>query len=189
MKGVIPNLNVNYIPAADIFIGAQAPYGLGLELGFIPSIDQGGVKFDKKGGNLKWTVNEVLLPKFPVDIALRLMYSSASLSYAQTTNGVNSTISFDSKLFEVNAAVSKRFLVFEPYLGLGFVKQTSTLSATANAQLFNQSVTLSNSLGKSSSSVWLYGGLQIKLLILTISAEYDRIFGVDSYMAKIAFKI
>ena len=190
LKTAIPATSGAYVPSGDIFLGFQFPKGLGVEMGFLPSVNTNGFTFKKFGGDLKWTVTSAFAKKrSPFDFALRAMSTSTSLSYSQTVSGVNDTVSYDAHIWGANASLSKRLFIFEPYIGFGFIKQTGTLGNTGTVQLFNSAVTPNASFSESSSSSWFYTGMQIRLLVPTISAEYDSMFGIKSYAVKFALKI
>lgn len=180
---------LSVLPGGDIFIGVQAPFGLGLELGMLPSLNVNGLKARKIGADLKWTVNEAVLKSLPFDVALRGMLTSVDLSYEEAIGPAKDTIALKSTVLGTNLSLSKRlFYIFEPYVGLGYIHQSSTLSNNGTISLFNNTVSLSNSWDHSGGSAWFYAGLQLRLVVPTISMQYDSMFGVGSASAKIGFK-
>ena len=180
---------LKYTPNAEIYLGAQFPLGIAAEFGFFPSLSVGGFKIHSIGGDLKWTFTDLVKAKsLPVDVALRVMYAGAGLSYAQTISGVADTISYSSSSFGTNLSVSKKFLLLEPYLGLGYLHTSSTLSDTGAITLFQSTVSLTDSFSDTHGGIWFYAGLQFTLLIATFSAEYDDMYGVSAGAIKVAFR-
>jgi hypothetical protein len=126
----------------------------------------------------------------PLDVAARVMYSSTSMSYTQTVTTpapATDTLSLSTHSFGVNVSASKKLIILEPFAGLGWMSQSGTLSNTGNIPLFSTALTNSNS--ASNSGLWAFGGLQFKLLILNITAEYDSMMGISSESIKVGFKI
>lgn len=192
-KGIKNNIpgagNINWIPTGDIYLGAQAPLGLAVEAGFIPTLTLGSAKFGKYGGNLKWTVNEVFFTDLPLDVAVRGGYSSAKVSYNQTISGVADKITYKSHQYSGQLMGSKKLLIFEPYLGLGLIKQSSDLGNTGTTTLYSTTVSLSNSLSKDYTTFWFSGGVQIHLFFMNLTTQFDSMFGTQVYSAKLGFKI
>lgn len=184
----IPGTNLSQVPSANIFFGLQGPNGLALELGILPQMAMNGFSFNSFGGNLKWTLSDNIRKPFPVDIAIRLMFSYTSMSYSETISGATDTVSLFTKVKGTNISVSKKLLIFEPYVGAGVIEETGTLSSKGAISLFNSSVTANNSYTSTMSSSWLYAGMQTKLLFLTISGQYDSMFGISTETLKVAFK-
>lgn len=188
VKNEISGVNINYIPAADLYLGVHGPWGLALELGLLPRIKVKGIDLQQYAGDVKWTINKVFFEWLPVDVAVRGMFSTAQIKYAETINGVNDTIDYDTTLFGGNLAVSKQFFFLEPYAGIGYVRQDATLGNTGTIRLFNTDVTAANSLDKKNGSVWFYGGIQFHIFAANLTAEYDNAFGVPTYSAKVGVK-
>lgn len=190
ISGSIPGVNINSIPAGDIFIGLSFPFGLGLELGFIPNINRGGIRLMQKGSSLRWSPTALLSDRPACDFAIRLLRASASLGYVQTISGVKDTISFDTTMSGFNLELSKRFLyLFEPFISFGFMHQDSTLANTGSVTLFNNTITLSNTYSKQSSSAVFNVGMQLHFLILAVTGEFERMFGTNTMALKVSLRI
>lgn len=188
IKSEISGISLNYAPGGDIYLGVQAPFGLALELGFIPALTVKDIRLEKYGGDVKWTVNKVFFDWLPVDVALRGMYTRGQVQYKQTISGIQDMIDYNTAVYGVNASVSKQLLFIEPYLGLGWVRQDATLGNTGRITLFNRTITAQNSFEKKLSSVWYYGGVQFHIFFGNLTAQYDNMFGVHTYSAKVGFK-
>ena len=184
-------LPVSQIPNANIILGLQLPRGFAVEVGFLPKLSLSGLNFNSWGGDLKWNVGAGLGRSLPVELAARVMYSNTSMSYTQTVTTpapATDTLSLSTHSFGVNVSASKRLILLEPFVGLGWMSQSGTLSNTGNIPLFNTSLTNASSYNSSNSGLWAYGGLQLKLLILNITAEYDSMMGISSESVKVGFK-
>lgn len=189
VKSEISGVDINYIPAGDIYVGLHGPFGLALELGFIPALTLKDIKLEQYGGDLKWTINKVFFGEWlPVDVALRAMYSSANILYKQTINGVADVIDYSTKLYGFNLSASKQLLFIEPYAGIGWIKQEANLSNTGTIRLFETSITASNSIDKNIGTAWLFAGVQFHIFMANLTAEYSNIFGVHTYATKLGFK-
>ncbi len=168
-------------PAADIALSAQAPLGIALEVGFIPSITISSGKIKRGSFNLKWTWTDVF--PMPVTSALRLGFGATSFSWHDT--GANADYGYKARFTQFQASISKKLAIFEPYLGLGLISQTSNLSVTGSTPVANGQF----SFGRKSSSFWMSGGAQLSLLILSLGAQVDRALGETSLSLRLGFKI
>jgi hypothetical protein len=185
-------LPVSQIPHANIILGLQLPRGFAVEVGFLPNLSLSGLSFNSWGGDLKWNVGAGLGKLLPLDVAARVMYSTTSMSYTQTVTTpapATDTLSLSTHSFGFNVSASKSLVILEPFVGLGWMSQSGTLSNSGNIPLFNTSLTNANTYNASNSGLWAFGGLQFKLLILNITAEYDSMMGISSQSIKVGFKI
>lgn len=181
--------NAPWIPGGDLFVGLQAPLGFGAEFGFLPKLNINGLRASKFGGDLKWNADAVVGPLLPVDLAIRAMLTSTTIDFDQVIQGISGSVGVKSTVWGLNASVGRRFFyVLEPYLGLGYIHQTGKVSAAGSIPVFDTTLTAADSWEYSSSSLWFYGGLQLRLLVPTFSVQYDSVFGVNTISAKLAVK-
>lgn len=179
--------NISALPMGDIVVLAQAPLGLGVEFGFLPRKTINGFSAKRTAFNLKWTFTDVFLrDRTPFDAALRVGYGMNEFEYAQTVSGVLDTVEFDSKALRMELAMSRKFFVFEPYLGLGLLRTSSTLSNTAAVTLFN--FASANTYDYSQSSFLVNIGTEIRLVFLTLSGQVEWAFGETTGAIKLGFK-
>lgn len=188
INNVISGSNVSVVPNADIFLGAQAPFGLAIEIGFVPQRDFSDFSVRRFGFNAKWTLTKVVLTDFPFDIAARMMFGSSELSYRYTISGISDTATYDTNQWGFNLSIGKSLFIVDPYIGLGFVNQSSTLSNGGNIPLFNTTVSTARSYSKDKTSVWFYAGAEVKLMLLTLGVQYDNVFGTHTGSGKIGLK-
>lgn len=179
------------IPVVDIFTGVQLPLGLAIETGFLPKAKVGSFSARRFGANIKWTFTDLALRrkiKVPFHAALRVGFTSTSLSYGQVIAGVQDTVKFESKSFQTQLAFSRQFGIVEPYMGLGYVRQDTSLSNTATASVDLYNFTTALSYGVQKGSFWFNTGAELKLLFMTLAAEYHNTYAVSSGVAKLGFK-
>lgn len=187
-----PIQDLDFVPSADLFLGVQGPLGLALELGGVPRTTVQDFRIQKIAANVKWTITDLFFGDvLPVEAALRAGYGRNTFDYRQTVtvsgSPVSDTVEFDSRVLQTQLAVSYQVLVFEPFLGLGWARQSSTLSnSVATVDLFNFTNAQSFEVGKG--SFWLNAGFEMRLLAFTLGAQYDRLFGNSSVSAKLGFK-
>lgn len=185
----IPSANIPALPAADIVFALQGPYGIALEAGFLPSLALKGFTVKRFGMNARWTFTDVLLRgNIPFDAALRLGFGGNEFSYTQNVSGVDDRVTFESNSFRAEVAMSRKFFVFEPYLGLGLLSTSNTLSNTAGVSHPLFSFTTSETYSNSQSSFLLNLGVEIKLFVLTLTPEVDFAFGETTGALKLGFK-
>jgi hypothetical protein len=179
--------DISILPAADIIGTLQGPFGISGEVGFLPKISVNGFSFKRTAFNAKWTFTDVLLREHtPFDAALRVGFGKNQFSYGQTINGVSDTISFDSKALRAELAMSRKFLVFEPFIGLGILKTSSTLANTASVSLYN--FQQSDSYDYSKSSFLFNVGTEVRLIFITIGAQVEWAFGETTTSLKAGLK-
>lgn len=181
-----------YLPSGDIQI-ALGIKSLTFEAGMIPTLAVSGNTFSRFGAALKWTANRTLLKKFPLSVAARALYSKASIGYTQTDGTGTVDVDYSASQFGAQLVTSKFLGGFgfgiEPYVGIGFLNQSSTISATGTGDLFGSSYsTGTTSVSGNGLGLWLQAGLMLRLGILGFSAEYDQLYGQKGFAGKVAFR-
>lgn len=185
--GLTGSNEVSALPAADIVATLQAPYGIAWEIGFLPRMSLRNFAIRRTAFNVKWTFTEIMRPeRVPFDAAVRLGYGKNEFSYEQVVSSVNDRITFESEALRLEAGMSKKFLVFEPYIALGVLYIDSVLSNTASAPLYN--FTASQSYSHSKSSVLFNIGTEVRLVFLTLGAQLEWAFGATNASAKLGLK-
>lgn len=174
------------------------PMGLTVEALVFPKMKISDLNIGQYGGALAWTITDEVLPNPFVNVALKGFYTKTSMDYTQRLNNsstgnqpVDATISFDDALYGVQALASHKILVFEPYVGIGYVKSKGDLSVAAslapNATIF-PGQGIGNSASSKPSSAQLMGGLDIRLAFFSLGAEYQRSFGTSSLTGRVSFR-
>lgn len=189
VNALIPNAHIPLLPAADIVFALQGPYGIAIESGFFPSVAVKGFSLKRFGMNARWTFTDVILRgNIPFDAALRVGFGNNKFSYNQVSSGINDTVSFTSNALRLELAMSRKFLVFEPYIGLGLLRTSNTLSHSAGVSSPLFSFTSADSYSNSQSSFLFNIGTEIKLLFFTFTPELDIAFGETTGAAKFGMK-
>jgi hypothetical protein len=180
------------IPTGSIIIGVSAPFGLGADVGFIPNINAGSASLSNIGATLRWTFSElpVIQALNLFDMAVRVGGTTSKFSFEQEVNpGVKDKVTYKTSVLTGQIVAAKSLGgILIPYLGLGIAKQTASLGNTVNGQLFNTSVTQTDSFSKQYSSFWLNAGFEVKLAILSLGFEFNRMFDTNSGSFRLGFK-
>ncbi len=182
-------LSQSNIPFGNIQAGVNIPFGLGLELGYLPLPSFSGTTFSSCGLGLKWNVTSVFYSKLPFDFALRTTYSSAKMSYEQSIEGDSVNVDYSTKIYGGTLMLSKVLLFLEPYFAYGFVHHSSTLSGSGSVSIFNNNFpALTGQVADGKTSSWLQAGVELKLLMLAIGFQYDRVFNTSTSSFKVGLK-
>ena len=183
VKETDPTTTVDMIPHAGILGVLTIPFGITGELTFIPERTISDVTIENTTFALKWTATDSVL-SLPFDLAVRAHYSSNTFSYKDTISSVDTTVAFDTTSIGANVTAGIDLLIFEPYVGLGYVSSDSDVTLTGNVSIFN--FTTSSSASASHSGAHFFAGTNINLLFLNIGAEYANIYGNSRYTAKLS---
>lgn len=191
-------------PHAALIGRVGLPYAFTLESAFIPAKTISDVTFQTLGGAVMWTPTEMFMEDLPFTVAAKGYYTRTKISYTQNltdtssgvTSNVSSTIEFKDRIWGMQAIISKKILVFEPFAGAGFVSSNGELSvnASGNATIFANGFSgvvtggASKSASSKPTSTQLFAGLDIKLLFLSLGAEAQRSFGTSSYTGRVSFR-
>lgn len=201
LQNLVRRSNASYkedkLPHGGALARLGLPMGITVEALVFPKMKISDLNIGQYGGAVMWTVTDELLPNPFVNVALKGFYTKTSMDYSQTINNtstllqdVNATISFDDSLYGVQALASHKILVFEPYVGIGYVKSKGDLSVAAatapNATIFTGSI--GNKATSKPSSAQLMGGLDIRLAFFSLGAEYQRSFGTSSATGRLSFR-
>jgi hypothetical protein len=191
------NFKQDKFPHAGVLGRVGAPFGLTGEVVILPKIKASDVELSQYGGAVQWTVTDVFFKNLPVNVAVKGYVSKTSLSFKQVVRNanvpastVNGKISFDNTNLGGQLLVSKRLSVFEPYVGVGFSKANGELSVTTDDINFMGTIfTTGATRAKSKpSSAQLMAGLDVRLLFISLGAEYQRSFGTDSLSGRLSFR-
>lgn len=190
LNAVVSGLNTQYLPSGDIQMELGLPHGFTFEFGLIPSITYQGTSFSEYSGAVKWTATRTFLTKLPFSLAARAAYTSASLGHAQTISGVDVTVGYSTALISFQSIISKKFAVFEPFLSLGIISHSSSITSSGSASIFGNTFPVGTQAYTSGLvSFWPTAGLMINLVFIGIAAEYDNLWGLGSYSAKFSIRI
>jgi len=151
--------DASFLPVTKLHAHKGLPLDLdvGLSLARMPGLDG-----SLAGGEVRWS---------PLDGGLLL----PALSVRGTYSRLSGVRELDFNAYGVEAAISKGFLIFKPYLGLGYVHSTATpqVGALQRASLGQHKV---------------FGGLNINLGLLNYAAEVDQTGDAMSYGVKMGLR-
>lgn len=196
VKRTNANFKEDKFPHAAGLLRVGAPFGLAAEAMILPEIKVSDLKLKQYSGALQWTITDVFFTDLPVNVAVKGYLSKTGLKYSQQVpvSGVpgarvDATIDYDNTVMGAQLMVSKKLLVFEPYLALGYAKANGELNVTGagtvNATIFTSGARSAQS--KPSSAQFL-AGLDIRLFFLTLGAEYQRSFGTSGFNGRLSFR-
>lgn len=167
------------------------PFGLTAEASFFPAIGSDTYKFSNLALGLKWTMTQDLL-ELPLDIALKLNYTSTNLSFKQTINNsstgnvpVESTLNLKNGILAYGVFVSKTLAMIEPYIGFCYLSTRADLSVSGAGTIFDSSFTSGQSASSSPTGTLLTVGADLTLGFAKIGAEYASVYGTSRYLAKL----
>lgn len=191
VNSVFTGSQLPFFPGADIQAGLGVSNGVVLEVGYLPAYTYNGTSFSKLGLGMKWNFNRNILKNLPFDLAVQSTYTTASLSFTQPIQGADVTVNYNSTIFSVNMLLSKRFLyLFEPFIGFGISNQTSSITSTGSVSIFGSSFPLgTQNYSGTTLSPWYQGGILLNLLFVGVAAQYDNMFGLNSFTGKVTIRI
>ncbi|HEX4924023.1 MAG TPA: DUF6588 family protein, partial [Bdellovibrionales bacterium] len=192
VKEVDPQTTVSSLP--DVVLAAQVsvPYGITGELAFFPAVGSESFRFSNLGLGVKWTLTQGLL-ELPLDIAVKVNYTTTNLSFTQTINNASTgNVPVDSKVesktntLGYGVFVSKELALIEPYAGLTFLNAKSDLSVSGTGTIFDTTYTNGQSGSSSPSGTMFTLGVDLSLAIIKIGAEFNSVLGTQRYLGKLA---
>ncbi|MCB0378525.1 MAG: hypothetical protein KDD33_08540, partial [Bdellovibrionales bacterium] len=188
-----PNSDIAALPHAWLLAGISVPFGVSIELNFLPSVDVQDIKMSHNSLAVKWSITDQFFAGLPFDWSIRSYYTKSELSYRQTiVNGsfpgsITSDVGFENTMVGGDSMIGIDFGIVEPYAGVGFVNTKGELRASAVTatpySIFDDGV--SQSLSSKQNSARLIAGMTLHLTALKVGVEYSRLFGVNRVSAKL----
>jgi hypothetical protein len=187
---IFTGMSTPFLPTAMLMGAVGLPKGITLEAGFVPSLNYQGSTFSNLAFGAKWTLTRSVFAKWPVDVALRANYTSAGMSYTQNITGGTVAVRYGSGIFSADLVASYPLPILEPFIGLGFITDSSSLTGTGTASLFGASFPVgTTTYSEGRAAPWLYGGVKLHLTLVKISASYDFLYGISSWSLKAGISI
>ena len=184
-------------PHASILARVGVPLGLTAEVMFLPAYNKNGVKINQLGGAAMWTITDLFFADtLPFTWAVKGYLTKTTVKYTETFTPVNygipvtAGIEFSDSIYGIQTILSRKFFVFEPYLGLGLMKAKGalTVSGGAGQTIFSPAFSTSQTAESKQNSSQLLLGMDVRLLFLSLGAEYQRSFARNSYTARLSFR-
>ncbi len=177
-----PNASVPMMPSAGLLGAISIPMGLSFEVVLLPKYTANGVNLQKYGGAVQYKIID-----FPISLSVKGSYTKTSLDFTEVISGGNATINFDDTVMAVDLMAGKDLIFFEPYVGLGYASANGNLGVTGTASsIFAPSYTSAQSTNVTPSSARILVGVNFKLLIINLGAEYLRTFGTNAFNFKLS---
>lgn len=192
------NFKQKWLPHAGALARIGVPYGLTAEALIFPKVTVSDFQLSQYGGAVAWTVTDVFLKELPVNIMVKGFYTKTKFGVKQqvrNTSGVGPTnvdgrVSFDNSLLGGQLLVSKKLLVFEPYLGVGYAKAKGEVNVTTDNIAYQGNIFAVPGVSGISkpTSAQLMAGLDIRLGFFTLGGEIQRSFGTTSATGRLSFR-
>lgn len=169
----------------------SVPFGLSAEAVMIPQTEFSGIEIETFSGALSYDFSSLLPIPF-LDLALKAHFASGSVGYKTSDSisnvPVDSSVEVKTSSYGVNVSAGLGLLIVEPYVGVGFISSETKMKVDATSgTIFDSSFTTGKSAKKSHSGAHYFAGANVNLLIMHIGAEYENVFGVNKYTAKLSF--
>jgi len=182
--------NIPQLPGAGVLAAVSIPMGLSFELVFLPQTTVSNLNFQQVGGAVQYKVLD-----FPVSVSVKAHYTKTQFNFSQVINNastgnlpVNATVNFDNTLLGGDLMVGKDLIFFEPYAGVGFESASANLGVTGSttANVFAPAFTAAQTANSTPSSARFLVGVEFKLLLIRLGAEYLSAYGTSRYNLKLS---
>ena len=183
-------LSIPQLPSAGILAALSIPMGLSFEFIFLPSTTLNNLVYQQYGGAIQYKIMSL-----PVDLSVKAHYTKTLFNFAEVVNNastgnqpVNTTINFDDTHVGGDLMIGESLMIVEPYVGIGFETASANLGLTGSttANIFAPAFTSAQSASSSPSSVRFLAGLEFKLLLVRIGAEYLHVYDTNRYNFKLS---
>lgn len=178
--------NFDTLYNAALFGRVDAIYGLGAEVTMLP-FEFSSLKLKTYSFAIKWTLTD-LFKVIPFNIKLKAFYNTADISFEDNDGTSSYDVKYKHKGKGINVTFSKKILLVEPYVGIGYVSGESDITANGSTNFFGSTVSqgVDNKNIKSSGSHF-FAGIAANLIAVKVGLEYSKVLGVDRVAAKLAF--
>ncbi|MCB0361778.1 MAG: hypothetical protein KDD35_03615 [Bdellovibrionales bacterium] len=192
VKETDPNASEGALIHGGLLAQVSVPFGLSVEASLIPSTGGDDLKISNTGIGIKWTMTDAVF-NLPFHLALKASATKTTLDFATIVNNastgnlpVDSKMEFSSSSTALSLIASKDLLIFEPYFGLGMVQSSGDLAITGAGNVFDTTLTASQSASAKTSGVTYFVGSELKLIFLKLGVEYSKVIDVTRVTGKLA---
>lgn len=175
---------VDKLPVLGAYARLGIPFGVSFDLTILP-IDLAGFTYKYNSIGTQWTFTDLL--EWPLEMQLRLNYTTAKLAWQVDDALLSSTVTYDHSSFNMALVISKKFLFIEPYIGFGRVSGSNDLTAVGTATIFDSSVSQSQRVGVDTKDNYYFLGIDVNLLLVQVGAEYAKNFSNQRISGRISF--
>lgn len=180
-REVDPGLKADPLYFGSALAQISVPLGLTVEANLVPKVGSDDFKFSNLGLGAKWTLTQTLL-NWPFSMALRGTVTRTEVSFRQTVSSVQQNLKFTNSQQAFSVVFSKNLILLEPYVTAGFASANGELSGAA---IFNGDLAGASSASGKNAGGFYGGGVEVKLLILKIGAEYMRLYDTNRLAGKV----
>lgn len=193
VKEASPSTEVSVIPHAGLVGAVTVPFGLTAELAIVPTVKAEGAEYSSFAGAVKWALSDGLLPIIPFNLAVRGFLANSEFKFNQTINNAstgnvptNVNVSYEGSVMGLQLLASPKLPIVEPYVGLGYLSGKGDLGVSGSATATFFDFTSAQSATTKPTSSQFLAGLNVRLMLLSLGAEYSRAFGADTFTGKLA---
>ncbi len=170
-----------------LLVALSVPLGFTGEIVYFPKTTISDSSFQTTSLGLKWTASESVLI-LPLNLAFRGIYTSSEFSFNQTLSGTTATVTNKNTVTGLQVLVSPKLPFVEPYVGIGMLSASNSLGVTGTTgTIFDTTLTTSQSSDNKASSTQLIAGVNAKLLLFSLGAEYSKAFDASRLGVKFGF--
>lgn len=165
------------VPVPVFNAGLGLPKGFELKVRWTPEIDFGDGQVKMIGFGVMHDIKQHIpgIKMLPFDLSALVAYSKMEIGVSLDENDATKRGEFTVQGTSVQAIISKKISVITPYAAIGFGTGTSTLKVKGDYDLNDDGVDETKdpvSVEEKVVSPRMTAGLRLKLLILTIHADY-----------------
>lgn len=171
---------------AGLFAAISIPFGITAEAMILPEQTISDMSISNQSLALKWTFSKTFgIPI--VDLAAKAHMSTTKMDYADTVDGVDTTIELDNSTTGFTLLASKSFFLIEPFIGFGQVTRDTSLSATGSAVIYDTAYSTNSEESVEGSSSQFLTGVQVNLGFVRIAGQYENVFDTSVTSLKMSF--
>lgn len=186
VKEASPSTEISVIPHGGAFGRVSVPYGVTFELALLPESTFSGVTVQNTSYAIQYTPS--FLAFLPVAVAAKVHGSSSKLSFNQAIGSdSNGKVNVDSTTFGVQILASANLLVFEPYVGVGFVSSDTDIKTKSQGGGSIFAFSSTENFNSKNDGAHIVAGTEINMLLVNFGLEYGNLMGVSRYSAKLSF--
>lgn len=183
-KEVDPEAKTDTLPHAGILGVLTFPYGITGEVNFLPEVKNSDVEFSTGSLAVKWT--PTVIWELPVDLAVKVHAASSKIKWTQPISSVDTDVDYKQQVSGLTFQVSKKLLIFEPYLNLGAMKSKGDLNVNGSGTVFDTTYTTSQSASKTVTGSLMMIGANFNFGFIKLGAEFGKAFDANRASLKLS---
>ncbi len=149
LEDMPPGLNIPIIPLPMLQAGVGLIKGAELDFRYVPELDIGSAgKVGLFGVGLKHDILQWLpiVDKIPIDLSIQAGYTklSSKIELIDPTATIDPQANLDVSATTVNLILSKKLLMFTPYLGVGYNSTKTTFNVKGDYNIAGLAIDMSD---------------------------------------------